>query len=114
MNLRASKLVSIDGAGASPLVLAAAVLVLTLFTWSLAVAAPLPDDAKVWLARGDVTGMIPNTGIRPSRDGASESEAALFSAPMTPPRYGFDRLYRYELNEPRTRVYVPRAGRETN
>jgi hypothetical protein len=107
-----------EGFSLPPILPAAAVVLITLFAVSLAVAAPL-DDSRLILARGDVTGTIPNTGIKTLTDDSSErnsiteAEADIFTMPLPAPHY-HDRYRFYHRYDFDLRSRLNPTLRETN
>jgi hypothetical protein len=94
--------------GLSPLLPAAAVMVITIFTVSLALALPVPDSAGAMADRGNLAGAITPvaTKRRVTSDSATETEAAIFSAPLPAPHY-HDRYrfyHRYDSFSPIRRL----------
>lgn len=96
----------LESVGLSPILPAAAVMLITLFAMSLAVAAPLEtEDGQILLARGDATGSVPNTDIKPlatdEANGTTEAEADIFTMPLPAPhyhdRYRFYHRYDFDL-----------------
>jgi hypothetical protein len=98
-----------QGLGFSPLLPAAAVMVITIFTVSLAIASPamalpVPDQASAMAERGNLAGAITPvaTRTRATGDSATDTEAAIFSAPLPAPHY-HDRYrfyHRYDFYSP--------------
>jgi hypothetical protein len=108
----------------SPLLPAAAVMLIAIFTVSLALAEPHSESLRlsgnqvlgnqVLAVRGDDVATIDGlTNGRPlADDSLTDEEAAIFSAPSTAPhdhdRYRF--YHRYDLNSPRSRFNSPDDG----
>jgi hypothetical protein len=122
---RLKKLVSaLQSLSRSPLLPAAAVMLIAIFTVSLALAEPHSDSVRVTgnqalgnqvlAVRGDIAPTIDSlTNGRPlADDSVSDAEAAIFSAPLSAPHY-HDRYrfyHRYDLNSPRSRFNSPDDG----
>jgi hypothetical protein len=95
--------------GLSPLLPAAAVVLITLFAMSLAVAEPrLSGDLRVLAARGTDDAGTPDTlktvGSL-ANDSIGDNDTAILSAPLAAPHY-HDRYrfyHRYDLYSPRSR-----------
>jgi hypothetical protein len=108
----------------SPLLPAAAVMLITIFTVSLALAEPHTDSLRITgnqalgnqmlAVRGDDIPAIDGlTNGRPlADDSLSDAEAGIFSMPLAAPHY-HDRYrfyHRYDLNSPRSRFNASDDG----
>jgi len=100
--------------GLSPLLPAAAVTVITLFAVSLAMALPAPDGASATVERVSLAGAITPVANkrRVTSDSVTDTEAAIFSAPLPAPLY-HDRYrfyHRYDIYSPPSRLSPPDDG----
>jgi len=83
-------------------------MVITIFTVSLALALPVPDNAVATAERGNLAGAITPiaTKKRVTSDSITDTEAAIFSAPLPAPHY-HDRYrfyHRYDSYSPPPRL----------
>jgi hypothetical protein len=112
--LRPTKVSPADRPGPSPMLPAAAVMLIVLFAVSLAVAAPLDEDSDIQWVRGDATAIVPNIGTKPldsaetDDSSSTEAEAGIFTMPLPAPhyhdRYRFYHRYDFDLRSRLTPV----------